>query len=301
MKNIKAREIMEKNEKNNKQVFSDAWKKVGDWSKKTADGAKKIVDQTKENIHEREAKKYQAISKEMFSGDDFQIPTVLRIEDDSANRDFIEDSAIGWIEIHRDEPVLHMYTSFVKESGIAFVPVSQRDNVYCQDNFDNKKYINANQIFGKATEEKLAELNYIAYSLGAKSCSVEIIEAETECTSRRVQIKVKGNSPVSNVSINESVNKQSGKSVSFFEGHDNPKVPTLKWFAHDDNIRGLIEMRCNKAIKSNILELKGSSSATMSRKTACAIDALIKTGGSMSMEKQSEKEHNNRLLFEIEF
>ena len=100
---------------------------------------------------------------------------------------------------------------------------------------------------------------------------------------------------------NSVSNKQSGKRVSYFEGHDDPKVPKLKWFAHDDNIKGLIEMRCNKAIKSTVLELKGFSSATMSKTIACAIDNIMNIGGKMSMEKEAIKEYDKCLLFEIDF
>ena len=80
-------------------------------------------------------------------------------------------------------------------------------------------------------------------------------------------------------------------------------MPVLKWFAHDENIKHLIEMRCsdNNSIKSKILELKGSSSATMSKKCACAIDKILNIKGSLSMEKQTIKEYNNILLYEIEF
>nr|MDD6336587.1 hypothetical protein [bacterium] len=53
------------------------------------------------------------------------------------------------------------------------------------------------------------------------------------------------------------------------------------------------------------LELAGSSSATMSQKTACAIDGAIgRIGGakgSSSMDAQAAKEHHSKLYFHIEF
>ena len=81
----------------------------------------------------------------------------------------------------------------------------------------------------------------------------------------------------------------------------------MKWFAHDDTIRQLIEMCCNgeRSIKSKTLELSGSSSATMSQKTAYTIDgAISKLGGikgTASMDAQAAKEHHSKLLFCIEF
>jgi hypothetical protein len=295
---------MDNNQEKTKQSFSNAWKKAAELGKKAADNTKKFVDQTKENIHEQKAKRYKPITAKEFKLKSFKMPIIIMIEDDSANREYVEaDDAIAWIEVHKEIPVLHMYNSFVKKSGIAFIPVPQRDNVYCQDNFEIKKYINVNQVFGKATEEKLAELNNIAFCLGAKSCSIEIIEEESEVESKKVQVKGSGKSgEATKVEINNSnASKQSGKNVSNFKGHDNPQMPVLKWFAHDDNVKLLIDMRLKKAIQSNVLELKGSNFATMSKSIACAIDAIIKVSGSLSMEKQVQKEHSNKLLFEIEF
>ncbi|MBQ8174581.1 MAG: hypothetical protein IJ009_04185 [Clostridia bacterium] len=289
---------MDKNQEKTKQSFSNVWKKMGDFGKKAAEETKKIVDQTKENIHEKKAKKYTVVTLSDFEKEDFKIPSIIKIEDDSANREFIEDAeAMGWIELHKEVPAFHIYSSFVEKCGLVFIPVPQRDNVYCQDNFNSKKYINSNQVFGKATEEKLAELNNIAYCLGAKSCSVEIFQAEKQTDSNKMQV-MKSTETGSQKSV---ANKKSGKRISYFEGHDEPKAPQLKWFAYDENVKNLIEMRCNKAIKSTVLELNGSSCASMSRSIACAVDDVLGIGGKVSMEKQATKELNDSLLFEIEF
>ena len=88
-----------------------------------------------------------------------------------------------------------------------------------------------------------------------------------------------------------------------FGGNNAPTRPELKWFAYDDNIKGLIEMRCSEdnSINSTTLELNGACSATMSTKIACAIDNILKTSGNLSMEKQVQKEHTAKLIFELEF
>lgn len=295
---------MDNNEKNEKakDSFSDFWQKTSDISKKTVKGAKAFIEQAQKNIHEAQARKYTPITAKEFKSKGFKIPSIIEIVEDNANREFITgEGAIGWIENHEGVDVLHMYCDYVKKCNLDFVPVPQRDNVYCEDNFDSNKYINSNQVFGKATEEKLAELEHIAYTLGAKSCSVEIME-----TDRNVNTKAKtANSAVDiNISTQFKADKtQSGKTVSYFQGNDSPSRPNLKWFAHDDNIKRLIEMRCTdrNSIKSKIMELKGSSSATMSKKIACAIDSVLNTKGSFSMEKQVIKEHSKTLVFEIEF
>ena len=292
---------MDNNQNKAKSMFSNAFKKVGDFGKKTVESAKSFAEQTQKNIHDQQAKKYISVTKEEFNDEDFQIPSIIKITDDSANREFVEsEDAIGWIEQHKDVPVLHMYNSFAQNCGLTFVPLAQKDDVYCVDKFNTNIYINANQVFGKATKEKLAELSNIAYVLGAKSCSVEILEAEGEIDSGNAKIGIKGIG-IAAEENNASSNKQSGKNRSNFEGHDNPQEPELKWFAHEDNIRWLIEMRCKRAIKSNVLELKGSSTKTISRSVACAMDDLLGAKGNSSMEKQAMKEYSNILVFEIEF
>ena len=286
-----------------KEAFSNLWQKTSDMGKKAAEGAKAFADQTKKNIYDAQAKKYTTVTLKELKSKSFMIPNIIEIVDDSSNRKFITDeNAIGWIEQHEGIDVLHLYSAFVKKCNVTFIPLAQRDSVYCKDNFDPEKFIDANQVFGKATEEKLAELEHIAYALGAKCCSVEIIETdsnvETSSKSAKINIaKVEANS------MSKNSKKQSGKTMSYFEGNATPKEPQLKWFAPDENIKRLIEMRCAdcNSIKSKSLELKGSSSATMSKKTACAIDNVLKIKGGFSMENQAIKEHSNILVYEIEF
>ena len=293
---------MEKKQDKTKEAFANAWKKASDFGKKAAEGTKDFVEQTKKNIHDQQAKKYTPVTAKEFKLKSFQIPSIINVEDDFANREFITDpDAIGWIEQHKDIPVLHMYFTFSKKCGLTFIPVLQREQVYCMDHFDSKKYIDSNRVFGKATEEKMAELNHIAYCLGARMCSVEIVEVETEGESRSAQMTLAGKEPLSMSSGNKSSKNQSGKTSTNFEGHDNPQKPSLKWFAHDDNIKWLIETRLQKAIKNSVLELKGSNSETMSKKIACAIDDILKIKGNISMEKQVNKEHSRNLIYEIEF
>ena len=290
---------MEQNEKA-KEKFSSFWQKTSDIGKKAAEGAKAFAEQTKKNIHEAQDKKYTAVTSDEFNSEDFKLPNIIEIVDDSANRNFItDDKAIGWIEKHEDVDVLHMYSFFAKESKLKFIPVPQRENVYCKDNFDSNKFINANQVFGKATEEKLAELKHIAYSLGAISCSFEIVEADRNSSSKAG--KTTGGSEIGKTS--EEKNMQSGKTIAHFQGNDKPKRPTLKWFAHDDNIKLLIKMRCAdiNSIKSERMELKGSSTEAVSRKIACAVDDILNIKGGFSLESQAIREYSNILIYEIEF
>ena len=117
---------------------------------------------------------------------------------------------------------------------------------------------------------------------------------------------ISSNEKYENDLTSENSSQRSGKIVIEFEGNDNPKRPKLKWFQHDDNIKKLIEMRCKNAntVKSEVLELSGASSATMSQKTAYAIDgAISKIGvkGASDMERHAKREQQSKLIFSIEF
>ena len=96
-----------------KAMFSNAFKKVSDIGKKTIEGAKSFAEQTQKNIHDQQAQKYIPITKGEFNDESFQIPSIIKINDDSANREFVEsEDAIGWVEQHKNVPVLHLYDSF---------------------------------------------------------------------------------------------------------------------------------------------------------------------------------------------
>jgi hypothetical protein len=54
-----------------------------------------------------------------------------------------------------------------------------------------------------------------------------------------------------------------------------------------------------------VLELEGAISATMSQKTACAIDGVLekimKVKVNMKMESEAQKEYHSKLIYRIEF
>ena len=180
-----------------------------------------------------------------------------------------------------------------------------------------KRFIRTDCIFKKAHEEKLAELKHIAHALGAKSCTIEINESDVEVNVSKRKASIGGGgllygaklSSTENAEQNASAkvsNRRSGRITSTFEGCNTPKMPSLKWFAHDEIILKLIDSRLNSdnSLKTETLELDGASSATMSQKTAYAIDNAVgamKLKGNSSMESQAVREKHSTFLFSIEF
>ena len=297
--------------KENNAKFSDFINRASNFSKKAAEGiqkgAKDLSDQTQKALYEQRMKFYNPLFENEFFDESFKLPNIIRIVDDAERRDVdVCKDAIGWTKKVKDVEVLYLYDEFVKDSKLTFVPFIKCDATYCVDSFERRKFINVETAFDRTMSEKMAELEHIAYSLGAKSCSIEIIEADFDEESSQTNISsnikgLKGN--YDNGLFKQKMSYQGGKNISYFDGERNPVAPNLKWFAYDDNIKNLINMRCSGdyTIKSKSLLFKGSSSVTMSTKSAIAIDAISKIKGSFSMEKRAIKEHNTQMVLDIEF
>ena len=183
------------------------------------------------------------------------------------------------------------------------------NSLFCAETYNESQYISVERVFGKAHEEKLAELEHIAYALGAKSCSIELVESDdiTDFKTHDGQASLKIlKASAKEKSKNATSHNLSGRTVSTFAGSDTPVRPTLKWFKNDHNILNLIEMRCSdiNAIHSRTLILEGSSSMTMEQNKARNIDiATAKVGIKLhaSMEKLHRKEYSSKLIYQVEF
>ena len=281
-------------------------------------GAVELYDKAKSDRKIRKTKKYNAIFLDQFTAKDFFLPNLIRIVDDAVRRDIEAcEGAIGWLSIEKGMEILHLYDEAIEVSGINFVPTPRCDAIYYVDSFDRNRFINIDSIFNQAHEERLAELKHIAYSLGATRCVIQISESSTTSRLSWSKADLKAQDPLNSDSailkrgwINTNINQEnrSGSIIATFNGSNTPVPPQLKWFSYDNNIKRLIEMRCNNQNGNNILsetlEIKGATSRTMSQKTAYSIDAIIKKIGmksSLGMESNAMRESLSKLIFTIEF
>lgn len=295
------------NKEESKSKLSGLWNKTVDLSKKAADGiqkgAKEIADKAKDELHEQRLKKYNPLFVKEYKSKGFVCAKVIKlISNDELHAIDVCDGAIGWRDRSGEIEILNLSFDFVKSSNISFFPSAQINEVYCVDPFDCGRYIQSDSIFSKAHEERLAELERIAYVLGAKMCTVELIEGQKSSTHDGASADIKIAKASAKIATN-SVKSNSGKTISRFSGNNEPKRPELKWFQNDQNILALIDMRCSgdNSIKSRSLTLAGSTSASMSKSTAVAVDCIKKHKASASMEKKAIEEHNQVLIFEVEF
>lgn len=309
--------------KKGKEAFSKVLQKTTEVGKKAVtdiqQGAKEFSEKQKQEAYLKRLKKYNPLFPEVFQSEEFKLPNVIVIVDEADRRDVdVCKGAIGWIDNENGIEVLCLYDEAVQFSGINFVPVASCDSFYYVDNYDRNRFIKTDCIFDKAHDEKLAELQNIAYLLGAKRCSVELNEGVYESVSESKKASVSQSTDVNDVdvkatesmeqsSLNENSNQRSGAIWAEFDGCDTPVRPNLKWFAHDDSINNLIDMRCNgkNMVKHQTLKLSGSNSSTMSEKAAYCLDvAMEKIGGikaKSEMTTKAKKEHRSKLIYYVEF
>ena len=310
---------IEFDKKKSAEVISGLVQSTVDFGKKAAADAKvgvvTMVEKSKAESYARRLKKYNPLFPEQYKSEKFNLPNIIVIVDDAVRRGIdVCEGAIGWLGKESGIEVLYLYDEAVGFSGIQFIPTVSCDEVYCVDCFDRNRFIRTDYIFSKAHEERMAELKHVAYCLGAKRCTIEISESSSDTHMQNKSVKFaesfRGISSTETAEQNFAQtgnSRRSGRIEVEFQGNDTMQTPKLKWFANDDNINRLVEMCCDgkRAVKSETLELAGSSSATMSQKTACAIDGAIgKMGcakGNTSMDAQAAKEHHSKLLFHIEF
>lgn len=301
--------------------------KTSELSKKLAAGTQSTIsslsEKAKNDRYQRDLKKYNPLFPEEYAADTFNLPNIIMIRDDAERRGIeVCEGAIGWREKTKDNvEILFLYDEFVPLCGLHFIPAPECDAIYHVDHFDRTRFIRTDTIFHKIHEEKLAELRNVAYCLGAKSCSVEIIETEAESNASRRNsssgetvkfgpISADANVHTEQQSANLSNTSRGGTAVSEWSGDQAIVQPELKWFRHEETILKLIETRLSGGahIRRETLTLEGSSSATMTRKAAVAVDAAASKFGiggasknAHSMEAEVAKESRSKLIFHIEF
>lgn len=305
------------------EMVSGFLKKTSEVSKSAAESVQKsaaaLSEKAKQDSLTRRIKKYNPLFPDEYNSEAFCIPNMIVIVDDAVRRGIdVCEGAIGWRSNQNGMEVLHLYDEAIAMSGIQFVPAITCDAVYYVDSFDRNRYIRTDCIFDRAHNERMAELKHIAHMLGAKSCSIEFCEIANQVSSSSRHSALSENANVNSavVSSNEDFKQSStsqnhtkwdGRITSEFKGSDTPRRPQLKWFAHDEMIKRLIDARCKgtNTLTSETIELYGSSSATMSQNTACAIDSAInKIGGFnglSSMELNAKMEHSKKLIFHVQF
>ncbi len=300
-------------------------KTIGDGMKKAVVNLQKSgkVYAEKRQIANKAAqlKKYNPLFLEEYQNNTFTLPNVIIIVDDAVRKGIeVCKGAIGWLSKEKEVEVLHLYDEAIELSGLTFLPAPTCDTAYYVDVHDRKKFIRLDSYFEYAHESRLAELQHIAFSLGAKQYSVDIEEQTKYDTHSTIETKIdKDNGKkkkekeklVPEVKTTMDAVKNTSIRVgakASFQGERAVVAPTLLWFAKDNNILNLIEMRCNSITSGGLtkydMELHSANSASMSLSVASKINAAIGGMGiklSCDIKQKSEAEHNQTLIYKLVF
>lgn len=285
-------------------------------AKKGMQVAQKAAEDTNRNL---QLKRLSPLFPDDYSAQDFTLPEMVVVADGTLRKDEeVCEGAIGWTGKAAQLSVVHLYKTFVKDSGITFFPSAKIDSVYMADPSNPQRYIDLGCFFSTIEDEKAAELIEIGRCLGAKKCSVETFEAEKQVSLKKGDVKAKGKSKspaktevdvsVEGSAENEQQKKCNTLSVQECPGSDTPQRPTLHWFANDTAITNLIDSFFDGRSDLNPTkvrrEVSRSSSCTMNSKMAGKVDAaLVKLGARLnfSIDGEAKREERQTWTLEIEF
>ena len=297
------------------EFLKNAAGKVSEAGKKAAvsmqAGIQTMSNNAQQQAYEDRMKKYAPLFPDQYRNADFNIPNLIQIVDDAVRKGIdVCEGAIGWISQEKGIEVMHLYDEAITFSGLQFLPAAVCDSVYYVDPFNRNCYISIDSYFSHIQQAKLAELQHIAFSLGVKHYWVEMVEMTSDSQQSKGASSLKGIKGVDASAEREISQSTVAHSKSLaegsFTGARKPIRPTLCWFAHDSNVKNLINMRCSddadSAITTYTIELSNSSAAMISASTAASIDmAAGKLGASCKFHAQSVREHNRKMIFKLEF
>lgn len=266
---------------------------------------------------EARKKKYAPVFREEYFEPDYDLPNMIVIEDEDKRKGIdVCEGAIGWLTRVNGMEILHLYHEFVGESGLVFHPLPQMDTAYLLDVSGSGRFINLECLFAETQKEKMAELQDIAYRLGAKYCRLETCESLHEKKTSRG--KGKGSARKAGMASVSATGEMECESTSFeerrmlferdFSGSDKPERPHLIWFKSSKEINNLIDMRCSNDFDNTIheytVEIDCRSIITLAQARAATIDAALKSlkiSLGSSLKDESSREGRQKMSFYIKF
>lgn len=291
-----------------KEFTDDALEKI----KESSD---KLSKQLYEAKLEADKKRLMPIFREDLECANFIYPAMIRVVE--YDKQHMENEAcqgsVGFIDVVSGAKVLNIYKANIDCLKIQLHP-NIVETIYYLSPRTTNFYVDLDDYFNYQKKQRINELNQIAYSLGAKYFKVTVMEEKKTFIKKDMKASAKGSIPGGDkVSGSVSSNDLSSERVTLkiesemnLGGNDNPVSPELKYFAKENDILSLINMRLNKdnQLRSKTYQLKYNCSTIIKEKEAAQIDAAIKKfkiGGNISIS--SEVEQENRMTFEyyIEF
>ncbi len=314
--------------------ITDATKEVSSFIDKTGKDLAKAIDQNGDGVLDisdihtvtdriREAQEKARRKADLerlkplfpaeFESPEFVMPKMIRVSEidkDHAENDVCRGS-VGFRTVMDDMSVITIFRGHIDDFGLSFYPELE-NTVYYVDPCDRDHYIALHEYFAYMKMQRVAELQRIAHSLGArhftviykdssKSVSSYAVDASVSAKNTGVKVGTEAKHTVSNsYESTTSILAQMD-----FPAHA-PVRPELRYLKKEINIINLIEMRMNPQhpLQHQHFSIEMSNSSGIRIKDAAKIDAMLKTmkvACDYTVESQAHDEAHRILEYDIEF
>ncbi len=316
------------------KMFNDAVKGVSDFVDKAGKDITKALDQNgdgqldisdiqvfqarnqaaqEENQLKADLERLKPMFQEDFKEDEFVLPKMIRVaEIDKAHAESLAcKGSVGYKTVMDDTSMVTIFRNFIDTLGLTFYP--ELDNgVYYVDPCDRDHYIALEDYFSFMKMQRVAELQRIAQSLGAKHFRVSSREKTETVSSNSIDaaasvkaIGQSGGAGYSHAASNSSMTSMSIEAEMRFPGHD-PIRPELHYLKKEINVINLIEMRMDplSPLQHQHITIEMINSSGLKVKDAAKIDAMfkaIKLSANTSIVSEAQNEAKRILEYDIEF
>lgn len=316
------------------KMFNDAVKSVSDFVDKTGKDIAKALDQNgdgqldisdlqalqernqaaqKENQRKADLERLKPMFQEDFKEEEFVLPKMIRVA--GIDKEHADSAAckgsVGYKSVMEDMTVVTIFRDFIDNFGLSFYPELE-NGVFYVDPCDRDHYISLDDYFSFMKMQRVAELQRIAQSLGAKHFRV-ISREKTEAASSNsidAAVSVKAPGQGGGAGYNHSASSSSMTSMSIeaemkFPGHA-PIRPELHYLKKEINVINLIEMRMDplSPLQHQHFSIEMINSSGIKVKDAVKIEAMMKAmkvSANTTIVSEANNEAKRVLEYEIDF
>lgn len=316
------------------KMFNDVVKGVSDFVDKAGKDITKALDQNgdgqlditdfhafqkknqeaqEENQRKADLERLKPLFQEDFDEAEFVLPKMICVAAiDKAHADSAAcKGSVGFRTIMDDMSVVTIFRDHIDDFGLSFYPELE-NGVYYVDPCDRDHYISLDDYFSFMKMQRVAELQRIAQSLGAKHFRVTSRERTEAMSSNSVDAAATvkyvgqgGSAGYSHADSSSSMMSMSIEAEMRFPGHA-PIKPELHYLKKEINVLNLIEMRMDplSPLQHQHFCLDMSNSSGIKVKDAAKIDAMMKAmkvSASTTIVSEAQNEARRVLEYEIEF
>ncbi len=316
------------------KMFADAAKGVSDFFDNAGKDITKAIDQNGDGILDFSdiqtfVSKNQAAQEEsrrksdlerlkpLFPEDlqqaEFVLPKIIciaEIDKPHAENQVCKNS-IGFRTILDDLSIITIFTDHVNDFDLSFYPEPEND-VFYVDPCDRDRYISLDDYFPYMKMQRVAELQLIAQSLGAKHFRVVSKEKNESHSSNSVDVNASARTALAKANVEADHNYSNSSMSSLcieaemrFPGHA-PILPEVHYLKNEINVVNLIKMRMDplSPLQHQHFNIEMCNSSGIKVKDAVKIDAALKAmkfSANTTIISDAQNEARRILEYEIEF